>query len=77
MPIIQVPVLGTIEFPDSMSNEEIAAVIQKQLGTEPGKQYGVGETIARGVERGITSSIRGAAQLLGGTPSTIPPKEQD
>lgn len=77
MPIIQVPVLGNIEFPDSMSNEEIAAVIQKQLGTEPGKQYGVGETIARGVERGITSSIRGAAQLLGGTPSNIPTEEQD
>ena len=77
MPIIQVPVLGTIEFPDSMSNEEIAAVIQKQLGTEPGKQYGAGETIARGLERGVTSSIRGAAQLLGGTPSTIPPEEQD
>lgn len=77
MPIIQVPVLGNIEFPDSMSNEEIAAVIQKQLGTEPGKQYGVGETIARGLERGVTSSIRGAAQLLGGTPSTIPPEQQD
>lgn len=65
MPIIQVPVLGNVEFPDSMSQEEIAAAINKQLGITPGEKFSVGQTIGRGLERGITSSLRGAAQILG------------
>jgi hypothetical protein len=65
MPIIQVPVLGNVEFPDSMSQEEIASAINKQLGITPGQKFGTMETIGRGLERGITSSLRGAAGLLG------------
>ena len=70
MPIIQVPVLGNVEFPDSMSQEEIASAINKQLGITPGQKFGTMETIGRGLERGITSSLRGAAQLLGANEAT-------
>ena len=75
MPIVNVPALGNVQFPDDMPLEEIDRVIRQELQLKD--QYGVGETIARGLERGVTSSIRGAAQLLGGTPSTIPPEQQD
>jgi hypothetical protein len=63
----------TIEAPEGATQEQVIAAAAELY--KP--QYGVGETIARGLERGVTSSIRGAAQLLGGTPSTIPPEEQD
>jgi len=65
MPIIQVPVLGNVEFPDSMSQEEIASAINKQLGITPGEKFGTWDTLLRGAERGVTSSLRGAAGLLG------------
>lgn len=65
MPIIQVPVLGNVSFPDDMSQEDIAAAINKQLGITPGEKFSTAETIGRGLERGFTSSMRGAAQLLG------------
>jgi hypothetical protein len=65
MPIIQVPVLGNVEFPDSMSQEEIASAINKQLGITPGEKFGTWDTLLRGSERGVTSSLRGAAGLLG------------
>jgi len=63
----------TLEAPEGATQEQVIAAASELY--KP--QYGLGETIARGVERGITSSIRGAAQLLGGAPSTIPPEEQD
>jgi hypothetical protein len=65
--------LITLEAPEGATQEQVIAAAQQLYKPE----YGVGETIARGLERGVTSSIRGAAQLLGGTPSTIPPEEQD
>jgi hypothetical protein len=77
MPIVKIQApdgkVLTMEVPDGASQEDILAAATELY--QP--QYGVGETIARGLERGVTSSIRGAAQLLGGTPSTIPPEEQD
>ena len=63
----------TLEAPEGATQEQVIAAASELY--KP--QYGLGETIARGVERGITSSIRGAAQLLGGTPSNIPAEEQD
>jgi len=63
----------TLEAPEGATQEQVIAAASELY--KP--QYGLGETIARGVERGITSSIRGAAQLLGGTPSNIPTEEQD
>jgi hypothetical protein len=62
--IINVPVYGNIEFPDSMTPEEIEKAIQVNLGLGPPRQIGIRETIARGLERGVTSDIRGGAQLL-------------
>lgn len=63
----------TLEAPEGATQEQVITAAQQLY--QP--QYGVGETIARGLERGVTSSIRGAAQLLGGAPSTIPPEQQD
>lgn len=62
--IINVPVYGNVEFPDSMTPEEIEKAIQVNLGLGPPRQIGTGEAVARGLERGVTSDIRGGAQLL-------------
>lgn len=62
--IINVPAYGNVEFPDSMSPEEIEKAIQVNLGLGPPRAIGTAETIARGLERGVTSDIRGGAQLL-------------
>lgn len=75
MPIVNVPALGNVQFPDDMPLEEIDRIIRQELQLKD--QYGVGETIARGLERGVTSTIRGAAQLLGAPSATVPPEEQD
>lgn len=65
MPIISIPAYGDVEFPDSMSTGEIETAIAQLTGVAPGKQFTAGEVIARGLERGITSSIRGIAQRTG------------
>lgn len=65
MPIISVPAYGDIEFPDSMSATEIESAISQLVGVEPGKQFTAGEVVTRGIERGITSSMRGISQRLG------------
>ena len=75
MPIVNVPALGNVQFPDDMPLEEIDRVIRQELQLKD--QYGLGETIARGLERGVTSTIRGAGQLLGAPSATVPPEEQD
>jgi hypothetical protein len=75
MPIVNVPALGNVQFPDNMSLEEIDRVIRQELQLKD--QYGLGETVARGLERGVTSTIRGAGQLLGAPSATVPPEEQD
>lgn len=49
----------TLEAPEGATQEQVIAAAVELY--KP--QYGVGETIARGLERGITSTIRGAAQL--------------
>jgi hypothetical protein len=75
MPIVNVPALGNVQFPDDMPLEEIDKVIRQELQLK--EQYGLGETIARGLERGVTSTIRGASQLLGAPSATVPTEEQD
>jgi len=75
MPIVNVPALGNVQFPDDMPLDEIDRVIRQELQLK--EQYGLGETIARGLERGVTSTIRGAGQLLGAPSATVPPEEQD
>ena len=63
----------TLEAPEGATQEQVIAAAQQLY--QP--QYGVGETIARGLERGVTSTIRGAAQLLGAPSATVPTEEQD
>ena len=77
MPIVKIQApdgkVLTMEVPDGASQEDILAAATELY--QP--QYGVGETLARGLERGVTSSIRGAAQLLGAPSATVPTEEQD
>jgi hypothetical protein len=63
----------TLEAPEGATQEQVIAAAVELY--KP--QYGVGETIARGLERGVTSTIRGAAQLLGAPSATVPTEEQD
>jgi hypothetical protein len=63
----------TLEAPEGATQEQVIAAAVELY--KP--QYGVGETIARGLERGVTSTIRGAAQLLGAPSTTVPAEEQD
>ncbi len=63
----------TLEAPEGATQEQVIAAAVELY--KP--QYGVGETIARGLERGVTSTIRGAAQLLGAPSATVPAEEQD
>jgi len=63
----------TLEAPEGATQEQVISAAAELY--KP--QYGVGETIARGLERGVTSSIRGAAQLLGAPSATVPAEEQD
>lgn len=65
--------LITLEAPEGATQEQVIAAAQQLYKPE----YGLGETIARGLERGVTSSIRGAAQLLGAPSATVPAEEQD
>lgn len=62
--IINVPVYGPVNFPDSMTDEEIEKAIQVNLGLGAPRDIGLAETAARGLERGVTGSIRGGADLL-------------
>ena len=77
MPIVKIQTpdgkILTMEAPEGATQEDIltaAAELYKP-------QFGLGETIARGLERGVTSTIRGAAQLLGAPSATVPAEEQD
>jgi len=63
----------TLEAPEGATQEQVIAAASQLY--KP--QYGVGETVARGLERGVTSTIRGAAQLLGAPSATVPTEEQD
>jgi hypothetical protein len=77
MPIVKIQApdgkVLTMEVPDGASQEDILAAATELY--QP--KYGVGETIARGLERGVTSTIRGAGQLLGAPSATVPTEEQD
>jgi len=77
MPVIQIPAYGDVEFPDSMSTTEIESAIAQLVGVAPGKQFTAGEVISRGLERGVTGSIRAAGQLLGKPSETVAPEDVD
>lgn len=64
MPIVNIPVHGKVNFPDSMSEEEITFAIENDIFKGQMREYGAGETFARGAERGATALLRGGADLL-------------
>lgn len=64
MPIVNIPVYGAVNFPDTMSPEEIQSVIEQDIFRGQMREVGAGETVARGAERGATAFIRGGADLL-------------
>jgi len=66
MPIyIEHPQAGVVEFPDGTPEETITNEMVK-LDAELGEQYGIGETLYRSAERGITSTARGIEQAITG-----------
>lgn len=77
MPIINIPAYGDVDFPDTMSDGDIETAISQLVGVTPGKQFTAGEVVGRALERGVTSSIRGAAQLLGAPSATVAPEDVD
>lgn len=66
MPIyIEHPQAGVVEFPDGTPE----SVINNQMikfDAELGEQYGIGETLFRAAERGLTSTARGLEQKVTG-----------
>lgn len=64
MPVVNIPVYGKVSFPDSMSEADIQAAIEQDIFKGQMREYGMGETFARGAERGATALIRGGSDLL-------------
>lgn len=73
MPIrVQLPDGNVGEFPDSMSNEQIEAVLQKQFpktqsetsGPEARTFGNYASEVARGVGRGVVNDVKGLSSLL-------------
>ena len=74
MPIIDLPVFGQIQFPDDMSDQEIMNVIEKEIFKGQLRDYGLAETAAMGLERGVTTSAR---TLAGGKSEEVTPGYED
>lgn len=64
MAIIVEHPLGTLTFPEGTTEAEINRSLV-QLEAEYGDEYGLGETLGRSFERGISATARGAEQLSG------------
>ena len=64
MAIIVEHPLGTLTFPDGTTEAEINRSLV-ELEAEYGEEYGLGETLSRSFERGISATARGAEQLSG------------
>ena len=76
MPVVSVPGKGDIEFPDSMSNEDISLAIRRDILKEPeASKFGAVENIARGIGerasqlsgsllRGIATAVDKPADIL-------------
>ena len=74
MPVVQLPVYGDVEFPDSMSEADIVKAIEQDIFKGQMRQYGKAETAAMGLERGFTSSAR---TLAGGRSEEVTPGYED
>ena len=58
--IVAVPGMGDVEFPDSMSDEQIITAIRKSTGPRT-----TAEELKRGAGLAVRSVIEGAMALLG------------
>lgn len=72
MKLIEVPGHGEVEFPDEMSDQAIAAAIQKNILKPQAQKSDYGdilgsptEQVLAGVGRGMTNTARGVGQALG------------
>lgn len=77
--LIEVPGHGTVEFPDGMSDEDIAKAIKRNLmvprksevpaferdAMNPAGAYTGGERLVAGIGKGLTDAARGIGQLTG------------
>lgn len=62
---VQHPIYGLIEFPDGYTEAQINNALI-DLDAREGEQYGIGETLYRAAERGLTSTARGIEQMATG-----------
>ena len=62
---VQHPTYGLIEFPDGYTEAQINNALI-DLDAREGEQYGIGETLFRAAERGLTSTARGLEQKFTG-----------
>lgn len=62
---VQHPTYGLIEFPDGYTQAQINNALI-DLDAREGEQYGIGETLYRAAERGLTGTARGIEQSATG-----------
>lgn len=70
--IVEVPVLGKIEVPDDMPPDEIMRIVGEYAGVDTTKPISDWRAFTRGLERGLTGTARGFAQIDGYKESTEP-----
>ena len=70
--IVEVPVLGKIEVPDDMPPDEIMRIVGEYAGVDTTKPISDWRAFTRGLERGLTGTARGFAQVDGYKESTEP-----
>lgn len=70
--IVEVPVLGRIEVPDGMPPDEIMRIVGEYAGVDTTKPISDWRAFTRGLERGLTGTARGFAQVDGYKESTEP-----
>lgn len=75
---IDVPGMGIVEFPDGMSDNDIATAIRRNMPQEPAApaapDEGVAESLLIGAGRATDKLIAGAQQLYYGAKSKLEPK---
>jgi hypothetical protein len=69
---VEVPVLGMIEVPDDMPADEIMRIVGEYAGVDTTKPISDWRAFTRGLERGLTGTARGFAQVDGYKESTEP-----
>ena len=65
MALVQHPTYGLIEVPDNYTQADVNNMLIN-MDAEYGEQYGIGETLYRAAERGLTGTARGLEQSATG-----------